>query len=331
MLAVAHFSCLGQDPQFSQFYAAPVFLNPAFTGNTTQGRFAANYRNQWTALPKAFVSYGASYEYNLINLNSGIGFSAQTDKAGSAGLRYTSISGYYSYLVQVSRKLSVRAGMGFGHVTRDIDYDKLVFGDQLIRGGGATNASALALRRFESEVVNYFDFSSGAVVFTPTYWAGISAHHLNQPNQSLVGGEAQLPLKFSIHGGYNINLQRNVKREVITSITLAANYKSQQRWDQFDFGGYFTYVPFVFGVWYRGINGLKQNGYNTPNHDAITALVGTKYKEFKFGYSYDLTISKLAINTGGSHEVAIIYEHASKNYRKRKRRRSTVLIPCASF
>jgi hypothetical protein len=53
-------AAVGQDYQFTQFYAAPVNLNPAFTGNTTQSRLVMNYRNQWTAIPGAFVTYNVT-------------------------------------------------------------------------------------------------------------------------------------------------------------------------------------------------------------------------------------------------------------------------------
>ncbi|MGB1253256.1 MAG: type IX secretion system membrane protein PorP/SprF, partial [Candidatus Promineifilaceae bacterium] len=52
-----------QDPQFSQFYASPLYLNPAFTGNVDLGQFAFSYRNQWPGIPGKFISYSASYEH----------------------------------------------------------------------------------------------------------------------------------------------------------------------------------------------------------------------------------------------------------------------------
>ena len=45
-----------QDPQFSQFYAAPLYTNPAFTGLTNQHRFVANVRDQWPGLSNDFLS-----------------------------------------------------------------------------------------------------------------------------------------------------------------------------------------------------------------------------------------------------------------------------------
>jgi len=63
---------LAQDAQFSQFYAAPLIINPALTGNTIQDRFSLNYRNQWPAVPnsKAFTTYAFSYEHNFDDYNS---------------------------------------------------------------------------------------------------------------------------------------------------------------------------------------------------------------------------------------------------------------------
>ena len=54
-----------QEPQYSQFYAAPLYLNPAFTGNTEGTRFAAIYRNQWPAVSGTFQSVSASLDLNL--------------------------------------------------------------------------------------------------------------------------------------------------------------------------------------------------------------------------------------------------------------------------
>ena len=39
-----------QDPQFSQFYAAPLYLNPGFAGTTPYIRAGANFRSQWPSL-----------------------------------------------------------------------------------------------------------------------------------------------------------------------------------------------------------------------------------------------------------------------------------------
>ena len=52
-----------QDVQFSQFYAAPLYLNPAFAGSAELARAGINYRNQWPSYPTNFVTYSGFFDY----------------------------------------------------------------------------------------------------------------------------------------------------------------------------------------------------------------------------------------------------------------------------
>ena len=50
-----------QDPQYSQFYASPLFLNPAFTSVSLGLRANAIYRSQWNAISnKPFTTFSVS-------------------------------------------------------------------------------------------------------------------------------------------------------------------------------------------------------------------------------------------------------------------------------
>ena len=51
-----------QDPKFSQFYANPIYLNPAFAGTNVCGRLHLNIRDQWPAIQGAYAAYSASYD-----------------------------------------------------------------------------------------------------------------------------------------------------------------------------------------------------------------------------------------------------------------------------
>lgn len=315
-------SVKAQDPQFSQFYAASMYLNPAFTGNTTQHRASMIYRNQWSAIPGAFVSSAFSFDHNLANLNSGVGLMVVHDKAGSGGLRYNSIGGLYSYAVKLSKKVNARAGIKMASVFRNYDQSKLVFADQIIREN-ATSSIETDL----DQGVSYMDVSVGGLVYTDYYWGGFSFDHINEPNQSLIGEEANLPVKYSVHGGYKFLIEGGLENDDNTSITIAANYKAQLKWDQVDLGFYYTKKEIVLGLWYRGIPGLKSYE-NNANNDALILLVGLDLKGMKVGYSYDITFSKLTGDTGGSHEISLSYEWPRK---KKKRRRRRFFVPCAKF
>ena len=64
---------LRSDPQFTQFYANPIYLNPAFAGSKICPRFAMNYRNEWPSLTGNYVTYSMSYDQYFKNISGGIG------------------------------------------------------------------------------------------------------------------------------------------------------------------------------------------------------------------------------------------------------------------
>ena len=52
----------GQDYRYSQFYNAPLLLNPALTGEPkTDYRLNANYKNQWSSVTDGFKTTAASF------------------------------------------------------------------------------------------------------------------------------------------------------------------------------------------------------------------------------------------------------------------------------
>ena len=100
-----------QDPQLSQFYAAPMYLNPALTGNTYQDRIGLNYRLQWPGIAPGFETYAVSYDHNNAKAHSGYGFMVMHDEAGTNGLSFTHIGGSYSYEARINHENAIRFGM----------------------------------------------------------------------------------------------------------------------------------------------------------------------------------------------------------------------------
>lgn len=329
-------SAFCQDPQFTQFYAAPLYLNPAFAGATGETRAILNARVQWVGLPHPFTTYAVSADHSLDKIRSGIGILATVDRAGTGGLTSTSVNAIYSYKLPLMTDWVFRPAIQFGYSSRSLDFYKLTFGDQLDLSG----VSGIPTGEFfdNSDRVQYFDFSAGSVLYNKMMWIGISTHHLNRPDQSLNEGESQLPIKTSIHGGIKIDLTNKVYarrygNQRDKSLTPAFNYKSQGRFDQFDIGLYYHYEPLVIGAWYRGIPGVKRYERGYGNNDSFAVLLGFKQDDFTIGYSYDLTVSRLTPTaTAGSHELSLSYTFtgAGKD-QKKKMKRKDMVIPCPKF
>ena len=314
----------GQDPQFSQFYATPTYMSPAFAGTSLQSRFGMAYRNQWPSIPGAFVTYNFAFDHYMKNLNSGIGILATHDKAGSGGLRYTSVSAQYAYEIELKRKTFIRPALQVGYVSHAVDYTKLVFGDQLLNGSETGSLDA-----YQGQGISYMDAAAGILYFTPNYWLGASVHHLNEPNQSLLFAEANLPRKLSVHGGYRHRIKTALIKEKGQFIVAAFNYRAQDKFDQLDLGAYYEMEPFSVGLWYRGLPLIKSYEPTYGNNDAVAISFGYEVNDLRIGYSYDLTISKLVSNTGGAHELTLVYEIADRRRKKSVTKRR--IVPCAKF
>lgn len=314
---------IAQDVQYSQFYASPLYLNPALAGTSDQHRVVGNFRDQWPAIPGSYISYSISYDVNIAEAHSGLGLTVQRDQAGSGALSTTTIGGVYAYEMKLNRKLAFRPAIGLAYGNRAVDMTRLKFGDQLLTGNDISVQSNLINDR-----VGYMDISAGGLLYGNEFWFGYSVYHINRPNNSLLGDENFIDARHNIHTGYRLPMRRTVKREIVRSMTIAANYKAQGKWDQFDVGMYYYMKPFVMGVWYRGIPGLKSYKKGYQNNDAIILLAGIHYKNFKMAYSYDITISKIWSTTGGSHEISLIYEYINPRKKRKARRRK---LACPKF
>lgn len=318
------FSLSAQDTQFTQFYAAPTYLNPAFAGTTPQSRLSANYRNQWPAIPRSWVAYNFAYDHYVPELNSGFGFIATHDRAGAGAMRGNTIAVQYAYEFKITRETVIRPAIQVGYGNRNINFNDLVFSDQLIRNAATT------LEENIFEPVSFFDAATGVLLFNPRYWFGVAGHHLNQPNESLYPDRLGIvPMKFSVHGGYRFAIGGGMYNRNTQDIVVAFNYKQQGDFNQFDLGAYYELNPLVIGIWYRGLPIVKSNGYGYPNHDAVAITAGLATDYFRFGYSYDITVSQLNLGvTAGAHEISLAYTWASVKNAKAARKR---IIPCAKF
>jgi len=311
-----------QDPQFTQFYAAPMYLNPAFTGVTYEHRFIANYRNQWPGIKTAYQTAMASYDYNMSDLNSGIGFTVLEDRSGTSGLTHSQFGLNYAYHFKINKFAEVRFGANLNFNMLRIDFSKLRFNDQIATG------SSTSIEQSRYERLNYMDFAAGALLNSTEYWLGLSAKHLSQPNSSLVGDKVPLPLSISLHGGYRFIIEQKSRNDIRRYVSPTFNFRHEAKYDQLDVGLYYYHLPLNVGIWYRGLP-FKKYGPTYGSQESIALLIGLDLspRSVRIGYSYDFTISRLGVaNSLGAHEISIIYEIAKK--RKKNKR---VLVSCPKF
>ena len=311
LLCLSAGDAYSQDPQFTQFYANPIYLNPAFAGSNGCPRFGLNYRNEWPNLTGNYVTYSAAYDQYFKNISGGIGVLATHDQQGQ-GTIYTSMLGLiYSYHLKVNRKFSMLFGARAAMYNKYLDWDKLTFGDMIDPRRGFIYQTGDVPRGGSRY---FFDASAGFVGYSKNFFFGFAAHHLNRPNESVIVGESKLPMRFTGHMGAEIKLGGKSQYKNITSIMPNIVYQYQNGFQEINIGTYIKYGAFTVGAWFR-------------NKDAFILSIGLSTQKFKLGYSYDVTVSKL--NNGvscGSHEVSL-----GLNLNCRNKPVSFRTISCPSF
>lgn len=289
-----------QDPVLSQFYSAPIMLNPAFTGTTNSPRISLNYRNQWASIFNAYTTYSVSYDQYIEDFRSGIGFNLLVDQAGDGIYKTAAFNVIYSYRLGITDEIFIKGGIQAGLHQTSLDWDKLVFLDQLdpLDGQAYLTEEDRPLELTKGAL----DVSTGLLIYSPIFYGGISLHHVNTPNQSILGTNEGLidglPMRLSLHGGAQISLSKNNKKKNPAFISPNIMYTKQRNFQQINLGTYVGMGPIFGGVWYR---------HAFSNSDAAIFLLGFTKGIFKLGYSYDLTVSQLSSESNGSHELSILF------------------------
>lgn len=289
LVILAFANAYAQDTNLTQFYANPLYLNPALTGATPETRFATLHRLQWLPMSAGYQHNTFSIDHNWDYYNSGVGALISHDRVGGSLTSTTNISLSYAYLLPLGKKWAARLGLQGSYVRRATDLSSLTFQDQMDNGGATTEP-------IQKQSLSYPDFGTGGIVYSEKLWFGVAVHHLTRPSQSLLGGSEKLAMRISVHTGLKMPLKKYKYNESYVMPSLL--FQMQGSAMQLDLGANVLLRSFICGVWYRGL--LSKN-------DMIAGLVGFKITpNLTTAYSYDVTISGLK-GSGGSHEISLIY------------------------
>lgn len=314
-----------QDPHFSQFFASPLTLNPAFTGKFSGSwRIAANHRDQWPSIPKAYVTTSASVDFPILrskipdNDVFGIGVSGLTDASANniLKLNYGSVSMSYHKALDENGYSTIGAGFQGTYSSLNLDISKLTFEDMLTQNGFTGTTSDIITNGSNQ---SYFDLNAGLLYSGSTngennFYLGASMYHITRPKVGFKDKNWYLSGRISFHGGGSfpvsdmltvhtslIHQIQNKASETIVGLALAANVTQDVE----------NPTSIYLGSWVR---------FN----DAIIPYVGIEFLGLRIGASYDFNISNLKAATAsrGGSEFSIIYIKKPAEYKG---------IPCPKF
>jgi type IX secretion system PorP/SprF family membrane protein len=290
-----------QDPHFSQFFASPLTLNPAFTGKFDgQFRIAANHRDQWPSIPKAYVTTSGSIDFGIMKNKLLSGLSDQSADA-ALKLNYGSLSMSYHKALDEDGYNTIGAGFQATYTSAILDITKLTFEDQLTQNG-FTGTTAENLNNGSNQ--NYFDVNAGILYSGSTnginnYYLGTSIYHINKPSLSFIDKTWNLASRITVHGGGSFPVGGNL------SVFTSAIFQLQNKATETVLGGALSAnlnddlvnpTSVYFGSWLR---------FN----DAIIPYIGIEINGLRIGASYDINTSSLKAATAsrGGSEFSLIY------------------------
>jgi type IX secretion system PorP/SprF family membrane protein len=311
-----------QDPNFSQFFASPLTLNPALTGKFNGNiRFATNYRNQWPTINNAFTTYTASLDFGILKDRIpeidqfGVGFLGFSDRSGNGILQSNAFGISTAYHKGLDEDGYSQLGAGFqaAYMNKRLDVTKLDFEDELTPFGFTGTTQDI----FPANQVNvsYFDVNAGILYNGTTnglnnIYVGVSVYHINRPKESFKNSDFFLEPRMTFQAGYMHPINE------LDGLHLSANHSRQANATNTVIGGAFM----------KNVNADATNPINLylgswiRFNDAIIPYIGLELGDFHFGATYDVNTSNLkpASNLRGGAEISLIYIRKQRDPNARK-------------
>lgn len=289
------------DPHFSQYYANPLWLNPAMTGVIDGDyRVSLNAKQQWGSLSNAYVTAGASFDMAPTK-NLAFGGMILNQNAGDISYNYLNALASAAYRIRFGRGglNMINFGIQAGVLNKSFDPSKITVGDQFNSNGGFGNLPIN--ESFSSSNTLVPDVNAGVMFFDGSEekqvnpFVGVSGSHLTRPVDRFLGNNVRIPIRFTAHGG------ARVKVTDVFDITPNGLYLKQGNAREIAAGAYGQFfvnaeTDLLFGANYR-------------YQDAAIAYFGMHLKNVAFGLSYDFNTSNLnrATSSRGGLELSISF------------------------
>ncbi len=303
-----------QDPHFSQFYNAPMQLNPALAG-LIQGdtRATVNYRSQWSSIATPFQTMAGAVDFRALNYLTkkdifGAGVFVMNDVAGEADLRNTQVGLSFAYNMSMTDKRNHFIGIGAQYlfVQQSLEYTKLRFESQY--NGEVIDPTQASGENLAMNSFSYFDFNAGISWSYRydrfrSYYAGAAISHLNQPKVSFFDDLAErLKMKYTFYAGADFKISPNI------SFIPRGVFLLQGTAKEISIGGL---VKFNVGNT-RAAQDKTAIYFGTMHRfqDAQVIMMRYDYDGVGLSFSYDMNISKLNVASKGrgAIEIALVFE-----------------------
>lgn len=283
-----------QDPQYSLYQFNQMVINPAYAGARDAIAAVADVRKQWVGFDGAPTTGVFSIHSPIANNKVGIGLNAMNDRIGAKSI--SSVYANFSYILKVSNKSKLSFGARAGYTNYKFNFADVKYKDN----------EEQAYADLSSTTKGALDVDAGLFFRTNTFYAGLSATHLNRvelyknsfhvdsTGNSGVTGDYTLSYVLKPHIFFTLGKSFVVNENFLICPSIMLKHVVSKTTVDVNLN-FFAAKRVWFGVFYRqnyGVGGLFQV-YVT--------------NQFRIGYAYDMGIGQRKA-LGGSHEVMIGFD-----------------------
>ena len=305
--------------EFSQFFASPLHLNPAFAGSELGPRLTMNYRNQWPGIEADFSSYAISFDTYIKKMAGGLGIEILKDDLADFYQNYA-VNIMYSKRIKIDRNFILQGSLQGGYIMHTLQNNSMVFPDMFeSMENGFSNQTSVNTQKLNTQ--GNADFATGLVAFRDFYYAGFAVHHLSRPQFSENFEMGRIPVKYTINAGAFIPVHKRGLVKEDYSVSPNILFRKQGISEQINYGLYFVSKRFTAGAWFR------QNFHYLPN--SLILLAGYDDRKYRLSYSYDFSVAKFGSPFLSSHEISltVLFWKAREGVSKYPKNQKKLQIP----
>ncbi len=310
-----------QDPHFSQFFASPLTINPANTGNFNGTiRAALNSRTQLPEFNNPYATKTLSLDAPIFKKyikdddKLSVGLLILSDQSGNKLLNDNNIAASVSYSKALDENANHSIALGFqiNYSMYRFDPLKANFEDQLTAGGfTGTSAEMILGNNFTKNTtdINAGILYTGSTSDNNIFYLGASYYHFAKPTVGFITPTYFTNSRINIHGGAYFALSD------AASLHTSFQYQQQGKTNELLVGGAFSY--------YLGTeNGLElYAGLWSRVKETIIPYVGLEWNHFRAGFTYDIAAGTTLASSRfyQSSEFSLIYilDNKSKAFKLR--------------
>lgn len=318
---LVHGYSYAQDPHFSQFFASPLTINPANTGNFSGSlRAALNSRTQLPEFNNPYATKTLSLDAPIFKKyikeddKLSVGLLILSDQSGNKLLNDNNIAASVSYSKALDENANHSIALGFqvNYSMYRFDPLKANFEDQLTAGGfTGTSAEMILGNNFTKNTtdINAGILYTGSTSDNNIFYAGASYYHFAKPTVGFITPTYFTNSRVNIHGGAYFALSD------AASLHTSFQYQKQGEINELLVGGAFSY--------YLGTeNGLElYAGLWSRVKETMIPYVGLEWNHIRAGFTYDIAAGTTLASSRfyQSSEFSLIYilDNKSKAFKLR--------------